>query len=763
MRRNLGRETPREFTLIALGFVFSLVGTCKSVVADDWKPAQGPLMTKWGAEVSPTTTHLEYPRPQLVREDWLNLNGLWDYAIRPRKEGPPETWDGQILVPFPIESALSGVMKKVSSDQRLWYRRKFQVPPKFLGGRVLLNFGAVDWESTVYVNGRKITDHRGGYDPFSAEITTALVGNGEHELVVSVWDPTDKSFQPRGKQINNPHGIWYTPVTGIWQTVWLEPVGISYVSDVKITPNVDASSVKIEVIPSGGSLAEGPRKHFRAIVLADGKEVARGEADWPKPLDLKIPAPRLWSPDDPYLYDVRIELDGDDLVTSYFGLRKIGVAKDDAGVNRLFLNNKPLFQLGPLDQGWWPDGLYTAPSDAALKYDLEMTKKLGFNMCRKHVKVEPERWYYWCDKLGLLVWQDMPSGDQYIGPNDPDPIRSAESEANFLREWEAIINANRNHPSIVVWVPFNEGWGQFKTNEVLEFTKKLDPTRIVDGPSGWADRGGGDLHDAHIYPGPGMPKLESERAVVLGEFGGLGLPLEGHVWVNDKKNWGYQNFKDKTSLTKAYKNLFYKLQGLHAQGLAAAVYTQTTDVEIEVNGLLTYDRAVLKIDAEEIAALHKSFYGPPLKLTEVMPDSRQKPQDWQYTFEKPADGWEKPNFAVKNWKTGPGGFGTAITPGAKIGTEWNSDDIWLRRTFKIDDAKFTAGNVRLQIHHDEDAEIYLNGIKVAELVGFTTDYVTIPLDAVAQKALRSGENVIAVHCHQSTGGQYIDLGLVEVK
>lgn len=721
-----------------------------------WKPVPGKLMTRWAKDVSPTNALPEHPRPQLQRKDWQSLNGLWDYAIRPRTEPQPEKWDGQILVPFAAESALSGVMKTVGEQHKLWYRRTFQAPKS--NGRWLLHFEAVDWGAEVFVNGRRVAEHRGGYDPFSVEISTALKPEGEQELVVAVSDPTDASYQPRGKQVNKPHGIWYTPVTGIWQTVWLEEVSTSYIRAVQITPDVDQSAVQILVESAGGTLAAGPERRFKAMILDSGEEITRGEGKAGDPLTIKIPRPKLWSPDKPFLYDLRLELDGGDIVQSYFGLRKISLGKDRAGVNRILLNNEPLFQLGPLDQGWWPDGLYTAPTDAALKYDIEITKKLGFNMCRKHVKVEPARWYYWCDKLGLLVWQDMPSGDKYIGPNDKDYERTPEAELCYRREWKAIIEARRNHPSIVCWVPFNEGWGQFQTNEILEWTKELDPTRLVDGPSGWTDRGGGDLHDVHVYPGPGMPKLETRRAVVLGEFGGLGLPLPGHLWV-DKDNWGYQNFKDRETLAVAYKNLFYKLQGLYSQGLAAAVYTQTTDVEIEVNGLLTYDREIIKLPME-IAALHRTFYEPPLTFAELVPTSEDKPQSWRMTESQPAEDWIKPGFDDRSWKEAPGGFGTAMTPGTKVRTEWKTNDIWLRRTFTYSgDAK----EIRLRIHHDEDAEIFLNGEKIMQLTGFTTGYVVVPLSEQGLKSLRQGNNTLAVHCKQTGGGQYIDVGLVEVK
>jgi hypothetical protein len=444
------------------------------------------------------------------------------------------------------------------------------------------------------------------------------------------------------------------------------------------------------------------------------------------------------------------------VVTS--ALRKIEWKKADDGFNRLFLNNEPVFQYGPLDQGWWPDGLYTAPTDEALKYDIEMTKKLGFNMCRKHVKVEPARWYHWCDKLGLLVWQDMPSSDRFIGPDDPDITRSAASEEIYRREWKAIIDSLRGFPSIVVWVPFNEGWGQFKTNEILDWTKELDPTRVVDGPSGWADRNGGEMHDMHNYPGPGMFPAEEGRVSVLGEFGGLGLPLDGHTWL-DKNNWGYRSFDNKEALGDAYAELLTQMPLLIGQGLAAAVYTQTTDVEVEVNGLMSYDREVVKFDVERLAKLHARLHEPPPKVTVLVPTSEEEPQTWRYTTAAPTDdSWNSPAFDDSKWQSGPGGFGTRETPGTVVRTEWNTPDIWCRREFTLPEAG-EGEELALRIHHDEDADVFLNGKKIIELKGYTSSYTVIPL-ATAGASLANGSNVLAIHCHQTRGGQYIDVGLM---
>jgi hypothetical protein len=601
-----------------------LTGSMPPLPAAPWQPATGPLLTRWAREVSPQNALPEYPRPTMVRRDWLNLNGLWQYAILDKAAPRPATWDGEILVPYPVESALSGVLKRVSESQRLWYRRAFTVPAGWQGKQLLLHFGAVDWEATVWVNGREVGSHRGGYDSFSLDITAALQAAGEQEIVVAVWDPTDAGYQPRGKQIRNPHGIWYTPTTGIWQTAWIEPVSPSHIRTLRITPNLDEASVTVQA----HALSTGGKPTFK-VELLDGEQVVReGSLETmittrsippqiaPR-ITLPVPNPKPWSPESPFLYGLRISLweNGQpvDRLESYFGLRKIALGKDADGILRLMLNNQPRFQFGPLDQGFWPDGLYTAPTDAALRYDIEMTKAFGMNLARKHVKIEPERWYYWCDKLGLLVWQDMPSGDQYIGGRDPDITRSAESARNFETELQALVEGRFNHPCIVMWVPYNEGWGQWDTCRIVDLIKSWDPTRLVNNASGWTDRRCGDVHDIHAYPGPAVPRLEERRAVVLGEFGGLGMPVQGHTW-QDEKNWGYVSYKSTEDLTDAYLGLLEKLHPMTGvSGLAAAVYTQTTDVEIEVNGLMTYDRALVKMDQAAMAAAAKKLYTPPPK------------------------------------------------------------------------------------------------------------------------------------------------------
>jgi len=581
-------------------------GIAGSQGAAAWRAAETPLETRWTKLVTPANVHPEYPRPQMVRADWLNLNGLWDFSLAPRTSPPPQQWSRQILVPFPFESALSGVMRPFTELDTLWYRRTIDIPSKWSGQHVLLHFGAVDWHARVLVNGKPIGSHDGGYDSFSFDITTALRPTGAQEIVVAVDDPTDTGTQPRGKQVRAPRSIWYTATSGIWQTVWLEPVPAVAISSVRLNSDVDAGELEIIATSSTAGNAE-----LLAEAFDGSRSVGRVSGPIDKPLRLKIAQPKLWSPDSPHLYDLRLSLRASgretDRVTSYFGMRKIALGKDTQGRNRIFLNNQPQFQFGPLDQGFWPDGLYTAPTDEALRSDIEQMKKLGFNMARKHVKVEPERWYYWCDKLGLLVWQDMPSGDQSIKASDPDLARTEASAAQYRSELTRLIETHRNHPSIVMWVPFNEGWGQFDTAGVVNLVRTLDSTRLVDSTSGWTDRAVGDVHDVHSYPGPAAPPLETARAAVLGEFGGLGLPISGHTWQAEK-NWGYRSFTTQDDLTAAYLALIDKLAPLVRDGLAAAVYTQTTDVEIEVNGLLTYDRAVVKMDAVKIAEANKRLY-----------------------------------------------------------------------------------------------------------------------------------------------------------
>jgi beta-galactosidase/beta-glucuronidase len=592
--------------------------------SSNWKIAGNKITTPWAEKVNPASPLPEYPRPQLVRDNWQNLNGLWDYTIlsNTQQSSAPTTFTGKILVPYPIESALSGVGKTVGKDSVLWYKRSVSIPAKLRRQKVLLHFGAVDWQCEVYINGQKAGSHEGGYDPFSFDITSLLKSGNNQDIAVRVWDPTDDGPQPRGKQVKKPESIWYTPVTGIWQTVWLEAVPDTYIASTRQIPDIDKQTITVT------AEVENLQANDRIRVSAwDGKKkVAEQEVNANSPAVLQVSNAKFWSPENPFLYDLRVALvrkgKAVDEAKSYFAMRKISMQPDANGIQRMLLNNKFVFQYGPLDQGWWPDGLYTAPTDEALLFDIEKTKEMGFNMIRKHVKVEPARWYYHCDRLGMLVWQDMPSGD--LGArwgNHPgiegqghDMERSEESERIYKQEWAEIMDDLHNFPSIVVWVPFNEAWGQFKTEEITRWTMEKDPQRLVNSASGGNFHPVGQIIDLHNYPDPVMPRADlfgNEQIIVLGEFGGLGLPVEGHTW-QQKDNWGYQSFKSPEELFEKYNSFTDKLEDLIKRGLSAAVYTQTTDVEIETNGLITYDRKVIKIPVEQLRKVHEKLYNPSL-------------------------------------------------------------------------------------------------------------------------------------------------------
>jgi hypothetical protein len=718
----------------AAGVLIVLVLTTGAAVV---QPA-ATLVTRWAAEVTAGRVLPDYPRPDLVRRDWQNLNGSWDYAIRDRDADRPATFDGTILVPFPIQSRLSGVARPVSDRERVWYRRTLRAD-RASGRRWLLHFGAVDWDATVWINSRRVGAHRGGYDPFTLDITDALRPAGEQELVVSVWDPTDRGDQPRGKQVTEPKSIWYTAVTGIWQTVWIEPVPTTYVTGLQIRPDVDAGTVRVRIDAANTSGRVGAH----LTVLDDRTTVAEADATAGDTVSIPIRRARLWSPDDPHLYNLRVRLATGDTVDSYFGMRKIAVQPDASGVKRLFLNGRPLFEYGLLDQGWWPDGLYTAPTDAALSSDIETTKRLGFNLIRKHVKVEPARWYYHCDRLGVLVWQDMPSGDN----------KTADGKEEFARELERVVDSLENHPSIVMWVPFNEGWGQHDTARIVDSLARRDPTRLVNQASGWTDEHVGDVADAHRYPGPGVPAPDARRAGVLGEFGGLGLPLEGHTWLA-RGNWGYRSFTTTDALAQAYRDLLYQLRIMIGERLSAAIYTQTTDVEIEVNGIMTYDRAVVKLPADA-PALHARLYQPPPTLRMLAASSDVEPQRWRYTTDAPAVEWSRADFDDAAWQSAPGGFGTPSTTRV-VGTPWTASDIWLRRIVELPSQPLAGAHLR--IARDGAVEAWVNGAPVT-MPGTVGDYFYAPL---ASGVLHPGRNVIAIHAHKTRNSGYVDAGVVDV-
>lgn len=596
--------------------ILVLLATCSLLLAQgqNWEPQLATIMTRWAEDVSPDSVLPEYPRPQLVRDQWKNLNGLWEYTSLNEDRTPQfgTSLDSSILVPFAVESALSGVMKH---HERIVYRREFSIPEDWNGKNILLHFGAVDWQATIYVNGEEVGDHKGGYDSFTFDITKVLKNSGLQELMVKVYDPTSDGNQPRGKQVNNPRGIWYTPVTGIWQTVWLEPVAKTHIKSLGITTDIDKEVLHLDV---SGNRTNEPVT-LKALVKSAGKTINSAEVSLEPgenmtvdtEMAISVPEPHLWSPSDPYLYDLEVILEQDgeviDRVSSYFGMRKIEVKKDENGKAKIYLNNEFVFQFGPLDQGYWPDGLYTAPMDDALRYDVEITKELGFNMTRKHVKIEPARWYYWCDKLGLLVWQDMPSGDN----------ETPESRKQFETELRQMVNQFRNHPSIIAWVVFNEGWGQFDAVRLTEKVKEWDPTRLAVDASGWQHMDAGDVIDIHRYPGPVGMEPEGDRASILGEYGGVGYVYQNHTWAG--KGWGYQaEMKTTDELTARYEQLVKRMH-LYARqhNMGAGIYTQITDLETEVNGLLTYDRNVIKMPEERVAAVNKGI--TPL----ILPEERE--------------------------------------------------------------------------------------------------------------------------------------------
>lgn len=589
-------------------FLLLFVGITASA---QWSPVGSKIKTKWAEEINVSNVLPEYPRPIMERGEWKNLNGLWEYAMTEIGKPKPNTYDGQILVPFAVESSLSGVGKTVGEKQELWYQRSFDVPTAWKGKKILLHFGAVDWKTDVWVNDVKVGMHTGGFTPFYFDITPALNKKGKNQLVVKVWDPTDKGHQPRGKQVSRPEGIWYTPVTGIWQTVWLEPVSEHYIKDIRTTPDIDRNILMIHAVADRTDAED-----LIEVKVFDGKQlVASGKGINGQSIEVIMPENvKLWSPDSPFLYTLKVSMQKNgkviDQIDSYAAMRKYSTQRDDKGIVRLQLNNKDLFQYGPLDQGWWPDGLYTAPTDEALKYDLIKTKDFGYNMIRKHIKVEPARWYTYCDRLGIIVWQDMPSGDRspewqnkrYF--DGTEMKRSAESEANYRKEWKEIIDCLYSYPCIGTWVPFNEAWGQFKTQEIAEWTKQYDPTRIVNPASGGNHYTCGDILDLHNYPGPEMYLYDAQRVTVLGEYGGIGLVLSDHIW-EPNRNWGYIQFNSSEEATNEYVKYANQLYDMIARGFSAAVYTQTTDVEIEVNGLMTYDRKVIKLNEKKLREVNQ--------------------------------------------------------------------------------------------------------------------------------------------------------------
>lgn len=761
------KRIPLLSIFLALFPLFNMVGQ------DTQEVLNYSMKTQWTDDVNPKKLYPEYPRPQMERDNWVNLNGYWQYTIKAKASTTPKEYEGEILVPFPVESELSEVKRLVGDENYLWYKKEFEAPKKDQDEKLLLHFGAVDWEATIYINGKEVGTHRGGYDPFSFDISKYLTKNGEQELVVRVWDPTSEGMQARGKQLNDPRGIWYTPVTGIWQTVWLETVPEDYIKQLKITPDIDKRKATAELQLS--PLTAGGILEIKAF--ADGKQVGAnevpiGEKSVGANLELDIPDPVLWSPDNPFLYEVTISLKDNngnviDEVESYVGMRKISLGKDANGYTRIMLNDEPLFQFGLLDQGWWPDGLYTAPTEEAMIYDIKVTQDLGFNMLRKHVKVEPARFYYHCDKMGMLVWQDMPSGfvhsekDVQHVKHDAkvDWERPKESAVQFEKELKSMIDNFYSFPSIVVWCPLNEGWGQYDTERIADWVKTYDPSRLVDAPSGWADREVGDMIDVHLYPGPGMELPEDDRASVLGEFGGLGWPVEDHLWW-DKRNWGYLTYDDQETFRKEFTALIENLQGLISWGLSAAIYTQTTDVEGEVNGVMTYDREVIKLDGEETRELFEPLYQPWWNKHVIIPDSEHEAQNWQITFNEPDSNWKNNEYDDFDWATHQAPFTAEDNnPFLPPSTKWDSEELFARKSFHL---QTLPEKIFIKYYAPKaHVKVYINGQLVKELEdggGRKRHYTHVLLNDITEH-LQPGENILAIKATGSDDVRAFDLGL----
>lgn len=595
-------------------FLLSVVLFVCTTSFAQWKPAGDEMKTVWAEKLTPNNVWQEYPRPIMKRPDWQNLNGLWDYAILPKGEAEPINFDGEILVPFCVESSLSGVGKRINQHEELWYKKEFTVPSSWKGKNVRINFEAVDWRADVYINDIYIGNHTGGFTPFSFDITPYLKEKGKQKLVVKAWDPTTDSFIPVGKQMVQNHLIWYTPVSGIWQTVWLEPVGKQHIEQVVCVPDIDKETltVKTKTENSKGSHVE--------VVLKDGnKTIAKGKAITCTDIVLKVTSPKLWDTENPFLYDVEVVLYNNgketDRVKSYAAMRKVSAERDKDGFMRFRLNNKDIFHFGPLDQGWWPDGLHTPPSYEAMIYDVDKTKQLGYNMIRKHIKVEPALWYTYCDRQGILVWQDMPSGDAYpkwepfVYNGGEDVKRTPESDTNYRKEWKEIMDHLMPYPCIQVWTTFNEAWGQYNTCEIVEWTKNYDPSRLINTASGGNHRPCGDIFDLHTYPEPRLPLFDLQRVNVIGEYGGILRTIDDHLWKAEKEDayWDNKKITTEEQATTAYIEYNEILKVLIQKGLAAAVYTQTSDVEVEVNGLMTYDRKVDKFDEPAMTKSNKKI------------------------------------------------------------------------------------------------------------------------------------------------------------
>ncbi len=765
-----------QFSIIMKRIFLTALCIISVLSADAWELQRKKIISDFALKVTPENAWQEYPRPIMQRKDWKNLNGLWDYRVTTHQTRIPQNInEGKILVPFAIESALSGVQREFLPKDMLWYKRTFSIPESWNGKNILLHFDGVDFASDVWINGKKIGSHEGSSDAFVFDITSFLKKGANQEIIVSVTDSTDTTPQPIGKQTLKPRGIKYTAVSGIWKTVWLEPVSSQSIERFTGVPDIDQGIFTVQVQGRNTSGDE----HVKITAYDKGKAIASQEGNIRSKFNLKIDHAQWWSPDNPYLYDLKIELIKNngtvDVVDSYFAMRKISIAKDKEGFTRMMLNNKFVFQYGMLDQGWWPDGLLTPPSDEALKYDIEFTKKAGFNTIRKHIKIEPERFYYHCDKMGVLVWQDAVCSSEF-NLKDGDPGKNPRSAKQFEFELKQMVDRIRNYPCIVLWVVFNEGWGQFGGKSLIDWTRSYDPSRLVS-VSGWVDMGNGDVCDVHRYPGPGrIENSGKNRAFVVGEFGGLGLPIKGHTWIENDKNWGYTTYSDRASYRKDYEQMVFELDLLIDLGLSAAIYTQTTDVEIETNGFLTYDRKIEKIPATDLNQMHRKLWTGKTQLKVYLPDSEKESQTWKYTFQQPDKNWNQPGFNDSKWPSGKASFGYN-NPAFQLGypvderkafahqpkTIWNTDELWVRKEIELNDV---PSRPLLKIWYDDTAEVYINGKKVLYMNGRIAHYGHHGYQPIEKGILKKGKNTIAVYCTNNSkakrGNQVFDLGIVEV-
>ena len=720
------------------------------IPAQPWQMQKAPLMTPFAAKVDTANVLPEYPRPQMVRKNWMNLNGIWEFqpAMSQTETLPTTKLSSKILVPFPVESALSGIM---AHHDKLWYRRTFSIPKNWKGQQVMLHFGAVDYETEVFVNGQSVGTHQGGYDSFSFDITSKLLTGKPQVLTVRVYDPTDAATFPRGKQTLTPGGIMYSSVTGIWQTVWLEPVPQTHISDIKMVPNIDNSTLVFKA-SAESTLSNNT---VEVEVKNGAKIITKYKGNANEELVIPLPNPKLWSPDSPFLYDLKVTLKTNgksiDSIRSYFGMRKIAMVQVD-GFQKMMLNNKFVFQMGPLDQGYWPDGLYTAPTDEALQFDIKTMKQAGFNMVRKHIKVEPYRWYYWADKMGLLVWQDMPSVNSYA------KVRPPVDQTTFKVQLEKMIQTHWNQPSIVIWVVFNEGQGQHNTEALVSAVKELDPSRLVNQCSG-SNKRVGDILDIHKYPSPACP-VSSKQILACGEYGGVAYSIDNHIY---QKAFGHGSVNNGDDWLDSYATFIDNLIGFKTNnGLSAAVYTELTDVEGEMNGFITYDRAVVKVDLNKLSEINQRVIKNLAKVVDILPTSQVNPQNWRFTFNQPSADWYTAAFNHTQWNDSVAPFEPATKRNIReIKTNWNTPDIWMRKEFKVGILTPEAlKNLIFFINHNDDCEVYINGVLAAKLNDSTNGYSTLPFSAEAKNAIKQNSlNVIAIHCHNTKGSQIIDAGI----